>query len=186
MTAESNHRQLSLSTGQQGMPALREVSAGRATQPARWRRTEPAWMNLSRGSCSHAGMPLTERSTVDSRSEEFAHFVDLRQRALQRTAWLLTGDWPLAEDLVQTALARTWPRWERIKRRDDPEIYVRRVMVNTWATWSRRKWRGERPAAELPDGQAPGDVAGEVAVRLAVRRALASLSDRQRAVFVLR
>jgi DNA-directed RNA polymerase specialized sigma24 family protein len=43
------------------------------------------------------------------------------------TAWLLTGDWALAEDLVQTALIRSWPRWERITRRDDPEIYVLRV-----------------------------------------------------------
>ncbi|MGH3406601.1 MAG: hypothetical protein ACRDRJ_29485 [Streptosporangiaceae bacterium] len=52
--------------------------------------------------------------------EGFEQFVDLRQRALQRTGWLLTGDWALAEDLVQTALARTWPRWDRITRRDDP------------------------------------------------------------------
>jgi RNA polymerase sigma-70 factor (sigma-E family) len=123
---------------------------------------------------------------VDAGSEEFVRFVDQPQRALQRTAWLLTGDWALAEDLVQTALARTWPRWERIKRRDDPEIYVRRVMVNTWATWSRRRWRIERPAANMPDGAAPGDVAREVVVRVAVSRALGSLSGRQRAVFVLR
>ena len=37
----------------------------------------------------------------------FAQFVEVRQRALQRTAWLLTGDWALAEDLVQTALVRS-------------------------------------------------------------------------------
>src|SRR5580693_4628371 len=92
-------------------------------------------------------------------SDGFAQFVDLRQRALQRTAWLLTGDWALAEDLVQTALARTWPRWDRIVRRDDPEVYVRRVMVNTWATWSRRRWRGERASAAVPDSPAPGDLA---------------------------
>ena len=48
---------------------------------------------------------------MDADGEGFAQFVDLRQRALQRTAWLLTGDSALAEDLVQTALARTWPRW---------------------------------------------------------------------------
>lgn len=123
---------------------------------------------------------------MDAGSDEFASFVELRQRALQRTAWLLTGDWALAEDLVQTALARTWPRWHRIRRRDDPEIYVRRVMVNTWATWNRRKWRGERPVAAIPEASAPGDVAADVVVRLAVRCALGSLSDRQRAVFVLR
>ena len=60
----------------------------------------------------------------------FAEFIDARQRALQRTAWWLTGDWALAEDLVQAALVRSWPKWERIRRLDDPELYVRRVMVN--------------------------------------------------------
>ena len=118
--------------------------------------------------------------------EDFAGFVSLRQRALLRSAWLLTGDWALAEDLVQAALARTWLRWGRITRRDDPEIYVRRVMVSTWINWSRRKWRGEHPAAELPDGPASGDLATEAVARVAVRSALGSLTDRQRAVLVLR
>jgi hypothetical protein len=49
--------------------------------------------------------------------------VEARQRAPQRMAWLLTGDWALAEDHVQTALVRSWPRWERIRRGDDPEIH---------------------------------------------------------------
>jgi Sigma-70 region 2 len=61
---------------------------------------------------------------VDAEAEGFARFVMARERALQRTAVLLTGDWALAEDLVQTALAKTWPRWERISGRDDPEFYV--------------------------------------------------------------
>jgi RNA polymerase sigma-70 factor (sigma-E family) len=123
---------------------------------------------------------------VDAEAEGFARFVVARERALQRTAVLLTGDWALAEDLVQTALARAWPRWERISQYDDPELYVRRVMVNTWATWWRRKWRGERASAAVPDGPALGDVAAEVAARLAVRDALGSLTRRQRAVLVLR
>ncbi len=123
---------------------------------------------------------------MDAGAEGFAQFVEARQRALQRTAWLLTGDWALAEDLVQTALVRSWPRWERILRRDDPEIYVRRVMLNTWSTWTRRRWRGEQPAAVMPEHAATGDVAAEVAVRVAVRGALSSLPPRQRAVLVLR
>ncbi len=118
--------------------------------------------------------------------EGFAEFVRAREQALQRTAWLLTGDRELAKDLVQTALARVWPRWERILRRDDPEVYVRRVMVNTWATWTRRKWRAERATGTLPDGPAPGDVASDIAVRLAIRDVLATLTSRQRAVLVLR
>ncbi len=123
---------------------------------------------------------------MNREAEGFAQFVEMRERALQRTAWLLTGDWALAEDLVQTALARTWPHWARIRRRDDPEIYVRRVLVNTWATWTRRRWRGELAAASVPDSVDPGDFATEVAVRMAVRGALGSLTDRQRAVLVLR
>ena len=116
----------------------------------------------------------------------FAEFVEGRQRTLQRTAWLLTGDWALAEDLVQTALSRVWPRWERITRRDDPEIYVRKVMLNTWLTWRRRKWRAEHATESLPDSPAPGDLATEVAARAAISEALAALTDRQRTVLVLR
>jgi RNA polymerase sigma-70 factor (sigma-E family) len=123
---------------------------------------------------------------VEPVTEGFAQFVEARERALQRTAYLLTGDWALAEDLVQTALARAWPRWERITRRDDPEIYVRKVLVNTWTTWNRRRWRGEKPSAEVPDAVAAGDVAEEVTVRVGLRGALGSLTPRQRAVLVLR
>jgi RNA polymerase sigma-70 factor (sigma-E family) len=121
---------------------------------------------------------------VDAEVEGFVQFVAARQRSLQRTAWLLTGDWALAEDLVQTALVRSWPRWERIRRRDDPEIYVRRAMVNTWSSWRRRRWRSEHPSGAVPDGPAAGDLAAEAAARVAVRGALARLTDR--AVLVLR
>ncbi|HET9897587.1 MAG TPA: SigE family RNA polymerase sigma factor [Streptosporangiaceae bacterium] len=118
--------------------------------------------------------------------EEFAEFVGARERVLQRSAWMLTGDWALAEDLVQTALARCWLRWEKITRRDDPEIYVRRAMLNTWLTWRRRRWRAETATAELPDSPAPGDMASEVATRQVVRQLMDSLTDRQRIVLVLR
>jgi len=123
---------------------------------------------------------------VDAQPEGFAQFVEGRQRALQRTAWLLTGDWALAEDLVQTALVRSWPRWERIRRRDDPEIYVRRAMVNSWASWRRRRWWGEQASETLPDSPAAGDLAAEATVRVTVQSALRSLTARQRAVLVLR
>ena len=54
---------------------------------------------------------------MEAEVEGFAQFAKGRQRALQQTAWLLTGDWALAEDLVQTALIQSWPRWERIRQR---------------------------------------------------------------------
>jgi RNA polymerase sigma-70 factor (sigma-E family) len=123
---------------------------------------------------------------VEANAGDFAGFIEARERALQRTAWLLTGDWALAEDLVQTALARTWPRWARVCERDDPEIYVRKVMLNTWSTWRRRRWRGEEASVTLPEHPASGDLASEVAERLAIGQALGRLTHRQRTVLVLR
>jgi RNA polymerase sigma-70 factor (sigma-E family) len=123
---------------------------------------------------------------VKADADDFAGFVEARERALQRMAWLLTGDWALAEDLVQTELAKTWPRWARVSARDDPEIYVRKVMLNTWSTWRRRRWRGEEASVTLPEHPAPGDLASEVAERVAIGQALGRLTDRQRAVLVLR
>jgi RNA polymerase sigma-70 factor (sigma-E family) len=114
----------------------------------------------------------------------FEEFVAARGQALQRFGYALTGDWALAEDLLQTALARAYPRWSRI-RRDDPEAYVRKIMVNTWSSWWRRRWRGEVPAARLPEVAGPDEASG-VDRRQALRAALAQLPPRQRAVVVLR
>ena len=63
---------------------------------------------------------------------------------------------------------------------------MRRAMVNTWSSWRRRKWRSEHPSGAVPDGPAAGDLAAEAAARVAVRGALGRLTDRQRAVLVLR
>src|ERR1700757_2340744 len=89
----------------------------------------------------------------------FEEFVAGRGQALQRFGYGLTGDWGLAEDLLQTALARAYPRWSRIQR-DDPEAYVRKIMVNTWASWWRRRWRGEVPSAQLPEAVGPDEATG--------------------------
>jgi RNA polymerase sigma-70 factor (sigma-E family) len=114
----------------------------------------------------------------------FDEFVAVRGQALQRTAYLLTGDWGHAEDLLQTAFSRAYPRWHRIVA-DDPEVYLRRVLVNTWSSWWRRRWRGEVPTEQLRDDPAPDEYAAADR-RDAVRAALARLPRRQRAVVVLR
>ena len=113
----------------------------------------------------------------------FDEFVATRSPALLRTAYLLTGDHGLAEDLLQTALAKCWFAWGRID--GPPEPYVRRALVTTYATWWRRKWRAERPAAELPERADPAPIA-PVEDRDALWRALGALPRRQRAVVVLR
>jgi RNA polymerase sigma-70 factor (sigma-E family) len=99
-------------------------------------------------------------------------------------AWMLTGDAQLAEDLLQTALARAWPHWSRI-RDGQPELYVRKILIRTHASWRRRRWRGESPSAELPEIAEP-DQYGASEDRLLLSRALFSLPLRQRQVVVLR
>ncbi|MFG2055285.1 SigE family RNA polymerase sigma factor [Micromonospora sp. NPDC048930] len=118
--------------------------------------------------------------------EGFAEFVTARSGALLRSAWLLTGDAGLAEDLLQTVLARAWRRWDRIAAGGAPEAYVRRALMTTYVSWWRRRWRVETPTASMPDPVAVGDVSGELAARDALQRALAGLSRQQRAVVVLR
>jgi RNA polymerase sigma-70 factor (sigma-E family) len=114
----------------------------------------------------------------------FEDFVDGRGQALQRFGYALTGDWGLAEDLLQTALARAYPRWSRV-RNDDPEAYVRKIMINTWSSWWRRRWRGEVPTSRLPEVSSPDGFAAADS-RQALRSALAKLPPGQRVVVVLR
>jgi len=108
-------------------------------------------------------------------------FVSERRPTLLRSAWALTGNAEDAEDLVQTALLKSLPRWSRIT--GEPAGYVHRVMVHEHVSrWRRHRGR-EVLRADVPDRVvASPDLADQVAVR----RALASLPPRQRAVVVLR
>jgi RNA polymerase sigma-70 factor (sigma-E family) len=128
--------------------------------------------------------------TRSPRDEEFSAFVVGRRVGLLRSACLLTaGDQHLAEDLVQTALARMYVSWPRVQRCDSPDAYARRVLVNAYIDETRRpRWRRERSVAEvpeLPDTGPPGQWP-EAADGDAVRAALAQLPRRMRAAVVLR
>jgi RNA polymerase sigma-70 factor (sigma-E family) len=112
-------------------------------------------------------------------SATFDEFVAARSRALLRTAYLLTHDHALAEDLLQTSLAKAWFAWKRIQ--GEPEPYVRKILVNTYATWWRRRWNGEQPTETLPE-RGLEDVAEPTDLWSAMER----LPRRMRAVIVLR
>ncbi|OUC92670.1 SigE family RNA polymerase sigma factor [Streptosporangium minutum] len=114
---------------------------------------------------------------------EFAEYVAQRHERLRRTAYLLTRDWAIAEDLVQTALAKAWVAWRRID--GDPDPYVYRIITNTHASWWRRRWRGEVPTEVLPDRADAGDFTSDVGDRDVLWTAIGELSGRQRAVVVL-
>jgi len=131
----------------------------------------------------YADVPIGVVPMTDGRLD-FEEFVAARYTALLRTAYLLTQDRGLAEDLVQTALAKCWLGWKRI-RYDDPGPYVHRVLVNTYTAWWRRRWNSEYPTEELPQGGGPvPDHAVDDRADLA--DALRRLPRRMRAVVVLR
>jgi RNA polymerase sigma-70 factor (sigma-E family) len=116
--------------------------------------------------------------------DDFEQYLRDAWPRLVRSAWLLTGDWQRAEDLVQTVLVRAYPRWARL-RHDSPDGYLRQMLVTTYLSWWRRRWRGEIPAAELPEATGGEDGDG-TELRVAVNRLLAGLPRRQRAVLFLR
>lgn len=78
---------------------------------------------------------------------EFGDWVAARGPALQRFAYLLTGDAHDAPDLVQEALSRAYPRWERLAGSDTVEAYVRRSIVNA----SISGWRKRRHLVSVDD-----------------------------------
>jgi RNA polymerase sigma-70 factor (sigma-E family) len=124
-------------------------------------------------------VPETDVSGVD-----FAEFVDGSLPGLLRFGYVLTGDAQEAEDLVQDALAKSLRRWRRVQA-DNPVAYTRRIMVNThltrWRRWGARVRLGGVPEAATDDA---GLRRGEDWD--ALRRTLALLPPRQRAVLVLR
>jgi RNA polymerase sigma-70 factor (sigma-E family) len=124
-------------------------------------------------------MTISGEGTVTT--PDFEGFVAARSAALLRTAYLLTRDHALAEDLLQTALTKAYLAWSRID--GEPEPYVRRIIVNTYSSWWRRKWNGERPTDELPETAAADQGLGESGD---LWDALGRLPRRQRAVVVLR
>jgi RNA polymerase sigma-70 factor (sigma-E family) len=117
--------------------------------------------------------------------EEFAEFVSAALPRLLRFGHVLTGNPATAEDLVQTALGRSWRAW-KLHNIEDPHAFVRKVMVNSYASWYRRKATNETVIANLADGLVIDDESARVDDRDAMWRALLALSPKQRTVIVLR
>ena len=76
--------------------------------------------------------------------EQFEEFMTSRWPGLVRLAFGLTGARWLAEDLAQTALASAYASWWRVCRADDPDAYVRRILINASKSRLRRRRVSER------------------------------------------
>ncbi|WP_231123472.1 SigE family RNA polymerase sigma factor [Nocardioides sambongensis] len=116
---------------------------------------------------------------------EFAEFMAGCSRQLYRTAYLLTACPHAAEDLVQTALVKSYVAWRRVRRAHDPLAYVNGVLIKTFLSDRRRRSSKELPIAEVPEQTRP-PVGGDPTERVALMTALARLAPLDRAVVVLR
>ncbi len=124
------------------------------------------------------GMPAVD-------DDEFRAFVASRGPALLRTAYMLTGDQHLAEDLVQSALEKAAARWQHIRASAATEAYVRRILYRERVSFWRRRRVTETLPGELPERPVAGGY-DAVDDRAVLRQAMSRLGRRQRTVLVLR
>ena len=119
----------------------------------------------------------------------FASYVRARQPVLLRTARSLTANPSDAEDLLQTALTKTYVAWERIEDHRALDGYVRRALLNTRTSQWRKRRVDEFVCEELPEPEpvrGGDDPAEQQALHDAMWRAIMKLPARQRAMVVLR
>ena len=123
-----------------------------------------------------------------SRYKSFSSYVRARGPVLLRTARSLTANPSDAEDLLQTALTKTYVAWDRIEDHRALDGYVRRALVNTRTSQWRKRKVDEFACEELPEpaGLPAPDPAEEQVLHDAMWRAVMKLPDRQRAMVVLR
>jgi DNA-directed RNA polymerase specialized sigma24 family protein len=124
------------------------------------------------------------RTETEDRDAAFREFVKQRAVSLQRSAYLLCGDWYLAEDLVQETFAKAYAHWRRVQSADNPDAYVRRILVNE----ARQRWRRrDAPVvrtdavAEQPAGDSTDEVTRRAELFQALLRYLEGLSVRETA-----
>ncbi|MEZ0110157.1 RNA polymerase sigma-70 factor (sigma-E family) [Catenulispora sp. EB89] len=116
---------------------------------------------------------------------EFDELVAGRAHALRRTAYLMCGDWHQAEDLVQVTFMKLHASWQRVRRQEAFDAYLRKTLLRSFIDEKRRaRWRREAPTAVLPEVVAPGPEPD--GVRDMLVGGLRQLPPRQRATLVLR
>jgi len=132
-------------------------------------------------------MGLVRRAGRRDWEDEFVSYYAARGDILRRTAFVLCGDWHLAEDLTQTTFTKLYRVWHRIERHDVLDQYARQVLLRAFLDQRRRPWR--REISTVP-GSAELDTATHVDSgadeRVVLRTALLRLPRRRRAVLVLR
>ncbi|SEO57239.1 SigE family RNA polymerase sigma factor [Actinacidiphila rubida] len=131
---------------------------------------------------------MTTPVCTSADSSQFTAYVRTKGPTLLRTARALTPNPADAEDLLQTALTKTYLAWDRIDDHRAVDGYVRRTLVNTRTSQWRKRKVDEFTTDELPELPVTGqpDPVEQQAQRDALLRAISRLPPRQRAMVVLR
>jgi RNA polymerase sigma-70 factor (sigma-E family) len=130
---------------------------------------------------------MTDRPSADEAG--FRQWVALREKPIRRRAFLLSGSWHAADDLVQEVMIAVYAVWPRLTRVQNIDAYANRILVNKYVDDQRRPWRRERPVETLPDAIDRGaDRDFEIVEGLdsPLIRAMRGLPATQRVVLVLR
>lgn len=117
---------------------------------------------------------------------EFVAFFEETWAGTFRRAYALTGDYQLAEDAAQSAYAKAYRSWSKVKAAENSAAYIRRMATNEVLTvWRRFSWRLERTTDQIErsDAQSYED---DVVQADAIWSAVLALPPRQRAIVVLR
>jgi RNA polymerase sigma-70 factor (sigma-E family) len=130
---------------------------------------------------------LLGRSAGTDQDAAFTAWVRAHRPQLVRTAYLLSGDPFVAEDLVQTCLTRLYLAWPRFSAMDAPLAYARRALINAHIDLTRRPWWSREHPTTSPEARGvPRDGVESLADHDAVVTALLDLPPGQRRVVVLR
>jgi RNA polymerase sigma-70 factor (ECF subfamily) len=114
-------------------------------------------------------------------ADDFDEFYAAHVRRLTVQVYASIGDLAEAQDIVQEAFCRAWPRWRELADYDDPAAWVRRVAWNL----AMSRWRRLRTAARFVAGQRPQYTEGPSPDRVALSAALARLPAEQRRALIL-
>jgi RNA polymerase sigma-70 factor, ECF subfamily len=91
------------------------------------------------------------------------------------------GDVAEAQDVVQEAFCRAWPRWDRLAGYDDPAAWVRRVAWNLATS----RWRRVRTSLRFARRERGVVVDGPGPDRVVLEAALATLPPNHRRAIIL-
>ena len=125
-------------------------------------------------------------STGRAYDADFASYLEARQPALLRTAYLLTGSRHGAEDLVQETMAKLYLSWDKVRRVESIDAYVRRSMINEHNSLWRRAWKRNEVTTDLVPDRTPSTDRHDDGTGAALWSFVQTLPRKQRAVVVLR